>query len=186
MVDECFINEMEDEDARRVEEDLKAAVKKYKKKKKTAKDLDDARKDTEQKMSLWRKQYKDFVDTAPAREEKRNQFEELTGQASMSASKAAELSAGQYDFEASTQQALADAEELRKRESRQQMMRGNRGGGYGLNSEQRIGTYAATPPGFKEALDDLKAIRHNTAHLNPKPHIPGNRRTSYSGTPGRQ
>lgn len=41
--------------------------------------------------------------------------------------------------------------------------------GYALNSQQRMGAYAATPPDFKRLADAAIQTAHNTANLRPKP-----------------
>lgn len=52
---------------------------------------------------------------------------------------------------------------------------------YGLNAQQRLGAYAATPPDLRTALELLRAIRHNTNHLNPGPVRVGSQPTRFGG-----
>jgi hypothetical protein len=44
---------------------------------------------------------------------------------------------------------------------------GQRGGGFSLNSQQRLGAYAATPPDWSVLLTNVKGIHENTKGLKP-------------------
>jgi predicted NAD-dependent protein-ADP-ribosyltransferase YbiA (DUF1768 family) len=55
--------------------------------------------------------------------------------------------------------------------------------GYELNSQQRIGAYAATPPIWKEQLDQLKRIAHNTEGNSDRNAPPGTRAPQLGTVP---
>jgi len=46
-------------------------------------------------------------------------------------------------------------------------MKKEKGSGYSLNQQQRIGAYAATPPDWSVLIGSVKGILHNTNHLKP-------------------
>ena len=57
--------------------------------------------------------------------------------------------------------------------------------GYGnLNSQQRLGAYAATPPILLEQLHELRGIRHNTTPIHfPTNHPPGEKKPQLAAKP---
>jgi hypothetical protein len=54
--------------------------------------------------------------------------------------------------------------------------------GYGLNAQQRVGAYAATPPIWKEQLNELKGIRHALTSGGNRMEPPGARRPQMGPT----
>ena len=69
-----------------------------------------------------------------------------------------------------------------KKEAELAEINNNRVQGYGLNSNQRIGSYAATPPIWKEQLEQLKRIGHNTDGLHGERNGPPGTRAPQLGT----
>jgi hypothetical protein len=71
--------------------------------------------------------------------------------------------------------------------SKEELLNGTKGGdarGYGLNSQQKIGAYAATAPILVQQLHELRGIRANTApHSAPSNHPPGEKKPQLGAKP---
>ena len=88
-----------------------------------------------------------------------------------------------YDINKKNSPAEVAAEQSNiKKEAELAEINNNRVQGYGLNSNQRIGSYAATPPIWKEQLEQLKRIGHNTDGLRGERNAPPGTRAPQLGT----
>lgn len=76
----------------------------------------------------------------------------------------------------------AEQSEIQKRAQLEALSGGKLAGGYGLNSQQRIGAYAATAPILVQQLNELRGIRANTAHGTVASNHPPSERRPQMGT----
>jgi len=110
----------------------------------------------------WIAEYKQTVQTIADNEEIRKRQESLNKRAGESLSKAAqiglELPDKQKEFAASEKDSADESAAKLAEEKTKALSEAHPERGYGLNQQQRVGAYAATPPEMKEAVKHLASI----------------------------
>jgi hypothetical protein len=129
----------------------------------TDKDYSDAKRDAKGTAERWMKEYKDFVDSAPAREEKRKQFDELAKRAAEASGKETTLRESDKDLTAAAQTEAAYAAQERAAELAR---KGGRGKDYSDNLV-RSGNFLGSRKGQIEMLQEEanRQLREMNGHL---------------------
>lgn len=130
-----------------------------------------------------------FADKVDANDETRKTKDQLVKDAAKSAGAAAQIGASLPDVAKANAQKNSDsAEEAaaklteEKAKFDEESLRKERGGGFQLNAQQRLGAYAATPPGWPALLADVKGIRENSSHMVPNRNTaPGSQSPRFGG-----
>jgi hypothetical protein len=113
----------------------------------------------------WKKAYENSVDRMAVNDETRKTKEELTKKSGESLSKAAQIGLEIPGLKKTNAQANADAAEesaAKSAEEKAKELKKGKDVGFGLNSQQRLGAYATTPPDWKIQTDLLRGILKNT------------------------
>ena len=146
--------------------------------------------DKEYRMSLAeaKKHYDDLSkasdDLASAQEQLKKDYEDAGKTFAERQKDAEKLSKAEQDYKDQLDIANKYGVSAAKAEDAKNASKLNRVEGYGLNSNQRIGAYAATPPVWQEQLTQLKEINRKTADGHGNRNAPpGNREPQLGTTP---
>ena len=146
----------------------------------------------EQTAREWIAQYKRTVQTVADNEEIRKRQEALNKKAGESLSRAAGIGAELPEKQAALAKGQADAKaesDARLNLDRVKLdsdSKSERARGYGLNSQQRVGAYAATAPVLNQLLAGVnRIVLNSTPHQAPSNHPPGDRKPQLGTRPSR-
>lgn len=128
-----------------------------------------------------------FADKVAANDEIRKTKEQLVKDAAKSAADAAKIGLDIPNIVSSNTQKLADMSEeaaAKLREEKARDLGRENDKGYSLNSQQKIGAYAATAPLVAQMAVSLRSIDHKvTPHSPPSNSPPGERKPQLGPTP---